>query len=55
MKKEFLLQLEVEEAPILGSIKITGDKKVSKTKIEEAIALRAGQRIPGFLIETGKS
>jgi len=46
--------IEVEEAPILGSLKITGDKKISKTKIEEALALRVGQRIPGFLLESGR-
>ena len=47
--------IAVEEAPILGEIIITGDKKVSKTKIEEAIGLRTGQRIPEFQIEAGKS
>lgn len=46
--------IEVEEAPILGSIKISGDKKVSKTKIKEALALRIGQRIPVYLVETGR-
>ena len=47
--------IAVDEAPILGEIIITGDKKVSKTKIEEAIGLRTGQRIPDFKIEAGKS
>jgi outer membrane protein insertion porin family len=49
------ITIAVDEAPILGEIVITGDKKVSKTKIEEAISLRTGQRIPDFQIETGKS
>jgi outer membrane protein insertion porin family len=40
---------------MLGKIIIIGDKKVSKTKIEEAIGLRTGQRIPEFQIEAGKS
>lgn len=47
--------IAVDEAPILGEILITGDKKVSKTKIEEAIGLRTGQRIPDFKIEAGQS
>lgn len=47
--------IAVDEAPVLGEILITGDKKVSKTKIEEAIGLRTGQRIPDFKIEAGKS
>ena len=38
--------IAVVETPVLGEILITGDKKVSKTKIEEAIGLRTGQRIP---------
>lgn len=47
--------IAVDEAPVLGEILITGDKKVSKTKIEEAIGLRTGQRIPDFKIEAGQS
>lgn len=47
--------IAVDEAPVLGEILITGDKKVSKTKIKEAIGLRTGQRIPKFQLETGKS
>ncbi len=47
--------IAVVEAPVLGEIIIIGDKKVSKTKIEEAIGLRTGQRIPEFQIEAGKS
>ena len=49
------ITIAVEEAPILGSIVIRGDKKVSKTKIEEAIGLRTGQRIPEYKTEAGKS
>ena len=49
------IKIVVEEAPVLGEIVIIGDKKVSKTKIEEAIGLRMGQRIPDFQIESGKS
>ena len=47
--------ISVDEAPVLGEIIISGDKKVSKSKIEEAIGLRSGQRIPQFQIESGKS
>lgn len=47
--------IAVDEAPVLGEILITGDKKVSKTKIKEAIGLRTGQRIPDFKIEAGQS
>ncbi len=47
--------IAVVETPVLGEILITGDKKVSKTKIEEAIGLRTGQRIPDFKIEAGQS
>ena len=47
--------ITVDEAPILGEIIITGDKKISKTKIAEAIGLRIGQRIPEFQIRAGKS
>ena len=49
------VKIEVAEAPVLGEILISGDKKVSKTKIKEAIGLRTGQRIPEFQIEAGKS
>ncbi|MBU0528336.1 outer membrane protein assembly factor BamA, partial [bacterium] len=49
------ITIEVDEAPVLGEIIIIGDKKVSKKKIEEAIGLRTGQRIPEFQIEAGKS
>jgi outer membrane protein insertion porin family len=47
--------IAVDETPILGEIIITGDKKISKTKIAEAIGLRIGQRIPEFQIKAGKS
>ncbi len=47
--------IAVDETPVLGETLITGDKKVSKTKIEEAIGLRTGQRIPDFKIEAGQS
>ncbi len=47
--------IAVDETSVLGEILITGDKKVSKTKIEEAIGLRTGQRIPDFKIEAGQS
>jgi len=49
------ITIVVKEAPILGKIVISGDKKVSKTKIEEAVELRIGQRIPNYKIEAGKS
>jgi len=49
------IKIVVAEAPVLGEIIIIGDKKVSKTKIEESIGLRTGQRIPEFQIESGKS
>ena len=49
------ITIVVKEAPILGKIVISGDKKVSKTKIEEAVGLRVGQRIPNYKIEAGKS
>jgi outer membrane protein insertion porin family len=49
------ITIAVEEAPILGEIVISGDKKVSKTKIEEAVGFRTGQRIPKYKIEAGKS
>ena len=49
------IKIVVAEAPVLGEIIIIGDKKVSKTKIEEAVGLRTGQRIPEFQIESGKS
>ncbi|NHZ86717.1 MAG: outer membrane protein assembly factor BamA, partial [Planctomycetia bacterium] len=49
------ITIAVAEAPILGETIITGDKKVGKTKIEEAIGLQTGQRIPEFQIEAGKS
>jgi outer membrane protein insertion porin family len=49
------IKIVVAEAPVLGEIIIIGDKKVSKTKIEEAIGLRTGQRIPEFQIESGRS
>jgi outer membrane protein insertion porin family len=48
------ITIAVDEAPVLGKIVITGDKKVSKTKIEEAFGLRIGQRIPDFKIEAGQ-
>jgi len=48
-------KIEVKESPVLGEIIIIGDKKVSKTKIEKALGLRTGQRIPEFQIEAGKS
>ncbi len=49
------ITIAVDEAPILGKMIITGDDKISKTKIGEAIGLRIGQRIPEFQIEAGKS
>jgi len=49
------ITIAVDEAPVLGKIVITGDKKVSKTKIDEALGLRIGQRIPDFKIEAGQS
>ncbi len=49
------ITIAVDEAPVLGKIVITGDKKVSKTKIEEALGLRIRQRIPNFKIEAGQS
>jgi len=49
-----LITIQVEEAPVLESIKITGNKKIRESKITEAIALRAGQRIPDFLLENGR-
>ncbi|MEE8479326.1 MAG: POTRA domain-containing protein, partial [Candidatus Neomarinimicrobiota bacterium] len=49
------ITIAVDEAPVLGKIVITGDKKVSKTKIGEAFGLRIGQRIPDFKIEAGQS
>ncbi|MEE9572218.1 MAG: outer membrane protein assembly factor BamA, partial [Candidatus Neomarinimicrobiota bacterium] len=49
------ITIAVDEAPILGGIIITGDDKISKTKIGEAIGLRTGQRIPEFQIKVGKS
>ncbi len=48
------ITIAVVEAPVLGEIIIIGDKKVSKTKIEKAIGLRTGQRIPEFQIAAGK-
>ncbi len=47
--------IEVDEAPGLGKTTIVGNKKVSKSKIEEAMGLRAGQRVPKFMVEAGKS
>ena len=49
------ITIDVVEAPVLGEIIIVGDKKLSKSKINEAIGLRAGQRIPEFQIEAGKA
>ncbi len=49
-----LVTIEVEEAPVLESIEITGNKKISRSKIEEALGLRAGQRISDQLLETGR-
>ena len=48
------ITIAVVEAPVLGEIIIIGDKKVSKTKIEKAIGLRTGQRIPEFQIAARK-
>ncbi|MEE8340640.1 MAG: outer membrane protein assembly factor BamA [Candidatus Neomarinimicrobiota bacterium] len=47
--------ITVDEAPVFGELIITGDDKISKTKIGEAIGLRTGQRIPEFQIVAGKS
>jgi outer membrane protein insertion porin family len=49
-----LITIQVVEAPVLESIKISGNKKIRESKITEAIALRAGQRIPDYLLETGR-
>jgi outer membrane protein insertion porin family len=46
--------IKVEEAPILTSIQINGNKKVSKSKIDEKLNLRIGQRISDQLLETGR-
>ncbi len=54
-EKGISITIAVDEAPILGKMIITGDDKISKTKIGEAIGLRIGQRIPEFQIEAGKS
>lgn len=46
--------IAVEEAPILESIKVNGDKKISRSKIDEKLGLRVGQRISDQLLETGR-
>lgn len=48
------ITIEVEEAPALASIKIIGNKKLSETKIKEALDLKVTQRIPDNLLETGR-